>query len=293
MASRRGRDLILAAGAVVLAAVAAAGQFRVETRVVLVDVSVTRSGPIAGLTEADFELRVDGEPAPFRLLDPGALPLATLFAMDVSASTAGDRRRRLAAGARRFTEAMTARDVCGVVAFSMEARFVREFAPCEAGVGDDLLARTPRGATAIRDGIILSLAALHPRPERPVLLLFTDAQDNLSWVGEDALRRSVRASEALVYAIVAPPPRVSRNLRPDDAGARLLRDITAATGGRVVTIRSDEGLEDAFDEVLRDLRVRYVLAFTPDPEKRGFVPIEVRVNRPRAEVRSRAGYTAR
>lgn len=283
----------LVVGVALFAAAPASGQFRVETRVVLVDVSVTRNGPIAGLGEGDFELRVDGDPMPFRLLDPDSLPLATLFAMDVSASTAGERRRRLVAGARRFTEAMTERDVCGVVAFSMEARFVRDFAPCEAGVGEDLLARAPRGATAIRDGIVLSLAVLHARAERPVLLLFTDAQDNLSWVGEDHLRRSVRTSDALLYAIVAPPPRVSRSLRPDDAGPRLLRDLARATGGRVVTIRSDDGLEEAFEEVLGDLRVRYVLAFTPDPAKRGFVPIEVRVNRPRVSVRARAGYTAR
>ena len=298
MAAQRRRRLTLAArvaGAslALLAPVAASGQFRVETRVVLADVSVTRNGPVAGLSEDDFDLRVDGVPTSFRLLDPRTLPLATLFAMDVSASTAGERRRRLAAGARRFTEAMTERDVCGVVAFAMEARFVRGFAPCEGGVGEDLLARAPRGATAMRDGITLALAALHGRPERSVLLLFTDAQDNLSWVQEDHLRRSVRASEALIYAIVAPPPRVSRNLRPDDAGPRLLRDIAAATGGRVVTIRSDEGLEDAFDEVLGDLRVRYVLAFTPETEASGFVPIEVRVNRPRVNVRHRAGYIAR
>ena len=67
----------------------------------LVDVSVTRDGPVRDLTEDDFELRVDGTRTTFRLLDPDSLPLVTLFAMDVSASTAGDRRRRLGAGARR------------------------------------------------------------------------------------------------------------------------------------------------------------------------------------------------
>ena len=259
----------------------------------LVDVSVTRGGPVHGLTEADFELLVDGTPTPFRMLDPESLPLATLFAMDVSASTAGDRRRRLAAGARRFSQAMTDRDVCGVIAFSMETRFVRDFDVCEAGVGDDVLARSPGGATAIWDGMILALAALHGRSERPVLLVFTDAEDNLSWVREDHLRRAVRASETLIYAIVAPPPRMSRSLRPDGAGPRLLGEIARVTGGRVVTIRSDAELEEAFDEILEDLRVRYVLAFTPEPGREGFVPLEVRVDRSRVDVRARAGYTAR
>ena len=60
-----------------------------------------------------------------------------------------------------------------------------------------------------------------------------------------------------------------------------------------MTIRSDADLEEAFREVLRDLRVRYVLAFSPDSDRRGFVPIEVRVKQRRVRVRARAGYTAR
>ena len=294
MAPQPGHHLTLAVALIALSAPAAAdAQFRIETRVVLVDVSVTRDGPVRDLTEDDFELRVDGTRTPFRLLDPDSLPLVTLFAMDVSASTAGDRRRRLGAGARRFAEAMTERDVCGVVAFSMHTRFVRGFEPCEAGLGDDVLARSPGGATAIWDGVVLSLAALSGRPERAVLLLFTDAEDNLSWLREDQVRESVRAADALLYAIVAPPPGLPDSLRLDSGGFVLLREVAAATGGRVVTIRSDGGLENAFDEILRDLRIRYVLAFTPDPGREGFVPIEVRVKRRRVQVRARAGYTAR
>ncbi len=293
MAPQSGRNLTLAAVLAVLVAPAAVAQFRVETRVVLVDVSVSRNGPVHGLSEEDFELRVGGTAVPFRMLEPESLPLATLFAMDVSASTAGDRRRRLAAGARRFTVAMTERDVCGVVAFSSEARFVRGFEPCELGVGDDVLARSPGGATAIWDGVILSLAALHGRRERALLLVFTDGEDNLSWVGEGHVRRAARSSDVLIYAIVTLPPRMPRDTQGEGPGIRLLREVSEASGGRVVTIRSDAGLEDAFDEILDDLRVRYVLAFTPDPDRQGFVPIEVRVNRRRVQVRAREGYTAR
>ena len=274
----------------------AAAQFRVETRAVLVDVSVTAAGgPVRGLGRENFELRVGGEPKAFRLLDPESLALAVLFAMDGSASTAGDRRRRLADGARRFASALTAGDACAVVSFSTEARWVREFSACGPEIGDRLLQTRSGGATALWDGMVLSLAALHQGSGRPVLLVFTDGEDNLSWTRADHLREAVRGSDALLYAIVAPAPRVARNLRPDDRGPRLLRELTGITGGRVVTIRSDEDLGGAFEAVLADLRVRYVLAFTPDPGREGFVPIEVKVRSPqvRIRVRARAGYTAR
>ncbi len=271
----------------------AAAQFRVESRAVLVDVSVSRDGPVRGLGPEDFELLVAGEPREFRLLDPGSVPLAVLFAMDVSGSTAGERRRRLAAGARQFAGALTDRDDCGVVAFSNRARWVREFGSCGADVGDGLLQTGGGGATALWDGVILSLAALHWGSGRPVLLLFTDALDNLSWARERHIRSAVQASEVLLYSIIAPAPRPSRILRTDRDGIELLEDLVGATGGRSVTIRSDADLEAAFQEVLRDLRVRYVLAFSPEPGRRGFVPIEVRVKQRRVRVRAREGYTAR
>ena len=259
----------------------------------LVDVSVTRDGPVRGLQEHDFELRVAGEPKEFRLLDQQSLPLAVLFAMDVSASTAGERRRRLAAGARQFAGALNERDDCGVVAFSNRARWVRKFGSCGPDVGDGLLQTSGGGATALWDGVVLSLAALHLGSGRPVLLLFTDGLDNLSWARERHIRRAVQASDVLLYSIIAPAPRPSRILRTDRDGIELLEDLVGGTGGRSVTIRSDADLEEAFQEVLRDLRVRYVLAFSPDPDRRGFVPIEVRVKQRRVRVRAREGYTAR
>lgn len=294
------RPLRLPAGAGLLAVLTALGaadgasaQFRVESRAVLVDVSVTRDGPVRGLQEQDFELLVAGQPKEFRLLDSGSLPLAVLFAMDVSASTAGERRRRLAAGARQFAGALTDRDDCAVVAFSNRARWVREFAACSEEVGNGLLQSGGGGATALWDGVVLSLAALHWGSGRPVLLLFTDGLDNLSWAREQHVRRSVQASEVLLYSIIAPAPRPSRILRTDQEGVKLLEELVRTTGGRSVTIRSDADLEGAFQEVLRDLRVRYVLAFSPDPGHQGFVPIEVRVKQRRARVRAREGYTVR
>lgn len=273
---------------------AGAAQFRVESRAVLVDVSVSRSGvPVEGLSAADFELLAEGEPLEFRLLDRESLALAVLFAMDVSASTAGDRKRRLAEGAALFAAALGERDSCGVVTISMAAQWLRRFAPCGPEVGARIRRTRAGGATALRDGILISLAALRAGAGRGVLVVFTDGDDNLSWAREQQVLRSARATEALVYAVIAPPHRVSRSLDTDERGRRFLRRLTESSGGRAVRVDADENLAGAFRVILEELRVRYVLAFTPPPEHRGFVPLEVRVKRRGAQVRARAGYTAR
>lgn len=285
---------VASAALLFLIPVSAAAQFRVESRAVLVDVSVSRSGvPVEGLSAGDFSLLAQGEPLEFRLLDRESLALAVLFAMDVSASTAGERQRRLAEGAALFAAALGESDSCAVVTISIVARWLRRFAPCDPEVGARIRRTRAGGATALRDGILISLAALQGGAGRGVLVVFTDGDDNLSWAREERVLRSARATEALVYAVIAPPHRVSRAVDTDERGRRFLRRLTESSGGRAVRVEADRDLAGAFREILEELRVRYVLAFTPPPEHRGFVPLEVRVARRGAEVRARAGYTAR
>ncbi|MDE3263202.1 MAG: VWA domain-containing protein [Acidobacteriota bacterium] len=292
-----GRPGFLCLGAVLLAGSSLAlpqapAQFRIESQAVLVDVAVSDSGPVLDLRKEDFELYEAGEPTSFQLLDPTLLPVAVVFAMDVSASTVGERQRRLGEGAALFAGGLTRRDSCAVVAFSMEPFWTREFAPCGADVRTDVRAEAPGGPTSVRDSVILSLAVLHREEGRKVLLLFTDAYDNLSWTSDDLVMTAVRGSGALVYSIVARPRDSFRFLGPSDDGFRLIREVSEASGGRLLEVSSDNDLAGAYQEVLEELRTRYVLSFTPNPNLDGFVPIEVRVKRRRVDIRARPGYVA-
>ncbi len=276
--------------AVLLAGAPAAAQFRIQTRAVLVDVSVTRGdAPVEGLGPDDFQLFVNDVPTDFRLLDSDALSVSVLFALDESSSTRGDRYQRLIDGARTFAAGMTERDSCAVVAFARLARWVHPFGPCPEGL-DFGTRRTAGGATALRDGVILSLATLHDDRGRGVFLLFTDGEDNLSWSREEHLRSAARASEALFYAILAPAPVQPSFRRPQSRGVRLLEEVAEASGGRVVVLESDRDVDAAYREILRELKVRYVLSFTPDLGAEGFVPIRVRVPGRGIRVRARNGY---
>ena len=271
----------------------ALAQFRVESQAVLVDVAVSDGGPVLDLREEDFELYEGGEATSFRLLDPASLPVAVVFAMDVSASTVGERQRRLGEGAALFAGGLTRRDSCAVIAFSMEPFWTREFAPCAADVRADVRTIEPGGPTSVRDSVILSLAVLHREECRKVLLLFTDAYDNLSWSSDDLVMTAVRGSEALIYSIVARPRDSFRFLGPSDDGFHLIREVSEASGGRLLEVSSDDDLAGAYQEVLEELRTRYVLSFTPNPRLEGFVPIEVRGKRRGVDVRARPGYVAR
>ena len=73
----------------------------------------------------------------------------------------------------------------------------------------------------------------------------------------------------------------------------MIREVAELSGGRLLEVSSDDDLAGAYQEVLEELRTRYVLSFTPNPELDGFVPIEVRVKRRGVDVRARPGYVAR
>jgi len=67
--------------------------------------------------------------------------------------------------------------------------------------------------------------------------------------------------------------------------------MTELTGGRVVAVRREQDVLVAYEEILRDLESRYVLAFAPDPAAPpGWRRLEVSTRAPGARIRARRGY---
>ncbi len=72
---------------------------------------------------------------------------------------------------------------------------------------------------------------------------------------------------------------------------QLLRRVTELSGGRMITVREEDGVLVAYEEILRDLESRYVLAFSPDPAQApGWRRLEVTTTAEGAEVRARRGW---
>ena len=98
-------------------------------------------------------------------------------------------------------------------------------------------------------------------------------------------------------AILLDGPR--RGMRPR-IGARapselqLLRHVAELSGGRLAPTRDEARLAAAYEEILDEMRSRYVLAFQPDPgQPAGWRRLEVSVSGGGANVRARRGYLHR
>ena len=80
-------------------------------------------------------------------------------------------------------------------------------------------------------------------------------------------------------------------LSTSDDAAPFLRDVSSATGGRVIEVDQDDDPGPAFLEVLREFRRRYVVTYTPSGVAAGgWHRLDVRVARGNARVRTRPGY---
>src|SRR5436305_1882169 len=248
---------------------------------------------VSTLTKDDVRVLEDGVPQNLFTSQPNSdLPLSVAVLIDCS----GSEERTLPeekGAARAFLESVLRadKDEAAIVSFTGEVTLEQgltgniprlrraidqvEFVPPSGYIGGGVVVggtppisgtqQTLAGSTAIWDAIwatsneLLSDSAEHTR--RAIVLL-TDGEDTISQVRmQEAINRAVKA-EALIYAIGIG----DRYQYGIDEGA--LRKITEGTGGRAYFPRNERDLNDAFAQIQRDLRERYLIAYSSSNKNR-------------------------
>jgi VWFA-related protein len=290
--------------ALALALVAAAAAqaspptFTVGVEAVYVDVFVTEANrPVAGLAAADFEVRDNGARQRVELVAVESLPLTTFLVLDASGSVEGEKLVRLQAAGRALLRGLPPGDEAALVTFDHEIALrvppTADRARLERGVGGIL----PGGSTALLDALYAGVMLASGRG-RSLLVVFTDGEDNLSWLGADEVRRVLLESNVLVQAVGIVPEEATRYdpaLRPsplpETPHVRTLRQLAEVTGGRFWAASAPDRLADAFLAILEAMKTRYVLRFEPGPGRReGLHELEVKLTRRKGRVQCRKAY---
>lgn len=295
-----------AAGAALLACAWAAvadepPRFAVETRVVHLDVHVSRDGrPVDGLRAADFDVRDDGRPREVALVGRGNASIQAVLLLDTSGSVAGARLERLRSAARAFLDGLDGADQVALATFSSDARLVAPAGSSRAELRRALDGLAGGGGTALFDAVGAALRLGDPRRGRPVLVVFSDGENLLSWLTPDKVLAVARDSETSVYVVQSErgarawnDPTLPAGRRQVGDAPEFLSDLAAETGGRVWRT-SEAGLEQAFLDALAEVKSRYLLRFEVDDGARaGWHRLEVRLRRGKGAVRARRGYWVR
>ena len=272
---------IAAIGLAGASAIAQTPSFRARVDGVRIDVLVTENGrPMTSLTASDFEVRDNGVPQTIDLVSVGDVGVSVVLALDLSASVKGPRLVTLRRAGHALIGALAAADAAALVTFDRAAVRQVPLTTARDNLRAALDAATADGYTALIDATQAALLMGATDAGRTLAMIFSDGVDTTSYTAASVAIDTARRANSVVYAVST----------SDDA-TRFLRDVTGATGGRVIEIEGDDDPTPAFLEILQEFRRRYVITFTPaDGAASGWHRLEVRVARGNARVRARPGY---
>ncbi|HET6898729.1 MAG TPA: VWA domain-containing protein [Vicinamibacteria bacterium] len=275
--------------------------FTTSVEAVYVDVFVTRDGqPVGGLTAGDFELSDNGVRQEVSLVSVEAVPIVAVMVFDVSTSVAGAHLDDLRSAGRALIAALRPQDQPALVTFSHELQIAVPLGGDPSTVRRAVDRLEAGGHTALWDGLYAGLK-LPVAGGRPMVIVFTDGRDDLSWLSQEQVLKVARESEAIVHVVAITPQleevvKGASIMRPErelvePADIRQVREIAQATGGRLWYAGASAQLEPTFLRILAEMQSRYLLSFTPSGVPRaGWHRLSVKVKSRKGTVRSRTGY---
>jgi len=274
--------------ALLLLAAAAPAQeplvFGTSAEVVRVDVLVTRGDSVVeGLGAGDFEVKDEGVAQRVDSVSFEQVPVDVMLVLDLSLSVTGPKLEALRSAAAALLDGLGPDDRAGLLAFREWPRLVQPPTGDRQRLRDALARARGAGATSLYDTVYAALHLGETTDRRRAVVVFSDGVDNSSWLTPESVVEAAAGCDATLYAVAA--------REPDDPSHAFLRQVAEATGGRTWEARELDELRERFLDVLRDIRGRYVLSYSPQGVPGpGWHRLEVKLRGRRGDVLARPGY---
>jgi Uncharacterized protein containing a von Willebrand factor type A (vWA) domain len=153
-----------------------------------------------------------------------------------------------------------------------------------------------RGSTALYDAVIGSLDHLKKAAkDKRVLLVVTDGEDNTSHNSLDKAIKEVQKTDTVIYTIGLLGEESKKNSKK---AKKALEQLAVASGGLAFFPENVDDVHNICEQVARDIRNQYTLAYYPSNTKRDgtYRAVQVEVIPPRGRgklvARTRNGYYA-
>ncbi len=242
---------------------------------------------VEGLSQDDFALTENGRPQTIQKFEPvGNLPLILGLTLDVSGSMESSLSEAENAASGFLDRLVKPKDRVFAVAFSDRPSLLISPTDDLGAVRSALEGQRALGGTALHDALVSSLFYFRGQRGQKALVLLSDGDDTnskLTW--KDTLEYAKRSGVA-IYAIGLNVGRLDFSVRGK------LNDLAEQTGGRTFFIDKASELGNAYGEIEKELRSRYLLAYPSDQEagRESFRKIEVEVKKRGLKARVARGY---
>ena len=181
--------------------------FRFRTGVALINVTATvtdrRGRFVPGLERDDFRVYDDGAPQPITHFSRERVPVSLGIVLDTSGSMEGEKMRAAHAALDRFLyDLLGPEDEVFLYRFSYQPRLVHGWTRDRDRLSRAIGGIRPNGGTALYDAVAEAVSlAEEGRHRKKAVVVISDGNDTNSETDPERLRRRLRATDVLVYAI--------------------------------------------------------------------------------------------
>lgn len=275
-------------------------RYRLAVNVELVNVTATvldEAGKyVDGLKAADFQVLENGQPQKVSFFSHDLhVPISVGLLVDLSGSMRHKLQQALQT-VREIASALSSQDEMFLISFASDVEIRNHFTNKVQDIQKSLRDMKAGGETACYDAISEALQEMKTaKHDKKIIIIVTDGFDTRSRINEAQTEELLKHSETLVYAIgIDDDENDPYVLRTDKYHIYhyMLNRITSISGGRAFRMFTGRSyaLQGIAESLLDELHQQYTLGYYPSSREPGWRQIEVKVDRPGSQIRSRTGY---
>lgn len=241
--------------------------FRSDVRLVriLATVKDANGALVGSLEKSNFEVHDNGVPQQIAIFERQTdQPLSVAVLIDNSGSTAKDLKYETES-VMRFVRALlregNPEDAVSLYSFNWQIVKQNAFTRNPATIEKSLRALRGEAGTSLYDAILLASRDIEDRQGRKILVIVTDGGDTTSHADFQRAVEAAQLADAVIYPVLIVP--ITNDAGRNVGGENALTTFSLRTGGRVFEASLGAVLDQSFDQILRDLRTQYLLAFYP------------------------------
>ncbi|MBA3632426.1 MAG: VWA domain-containing protein [Acidobacteria bacterium] len=253
---------------------------------------------VSGLKKDAFKIFDNNEEQEITYFSDADAPISIGILFDVSDSMSGDKISKARKALERFINTSHPSDEYFLIAFNSRAQLLLDRTRDGEAVLRKLTLVQPKNNTALYDATYLGVERVTSGTrQKKAMLIISDGQDNASRYNFGEVRRLLKESDVVVYAVGILDGSDSSSMTGMQ-GQAFLDELTSVTGGKAFYPQTNVELDEIFERIALELRHQYSIGYTP----KGFEPdgkwhkVKTKVKPPRGlprlTIRSREGYYA-
>lgn len=286
------------------------GTTRIQVKLVRLYVTVRdkHGAIIQGLGQNDFHVYEDGVEQKIAFFSKDMTdPITLAMMIDTSGSQQNLLESEKQTADRFVRDILKKGDLAMAVSFDAEVHMLADFSDDQellqqaiekaeifvpSGMGPT---NQPTPSTVLYDAIYRVCNEKMPEEAgRKALIILTDAEDEGSTETEKDAILAAQNANAVVHFLLIAERAVYFMSGQMYTGGAVAHEMANQTGGRVISIRNNNDLDKAFDEISQELRSQYIVAYYPSNTKADGTFRKIKVETTDKDLRTltRAGYYA-